>query len=250
MRCINSIIKYLRIVKNENDKKNYKKYYLLVICLIKLSLQVHAISSFNQNLPILELPAESSSSYFVLLFSGDGGWKPIDQSIAQNLNNKKVPVVALNIMKYLWNEKTPLQIAKDLEKLIDTYLRKWNKKSVVIVGYSMGAEVLPFALNQTNIYYLDKIQNLILIAPSQKTIFKIKLMNYISDGNEGQEVFPEIKKLKIGKMYCICDDKKYSLCQLNLNGIMENSILRGGHHFDGDYSALNKLINQNLNLDQ
>jgi Type IV secretory pathway, VirJ component len=229
-------------------KNNDINYILVTICLILFSLNIHASASNLQNLPILEFPAESNSSYFVLLFSGDGGWKPIDQSISKNLQNKKVPVVALNIMKYLWNEKTPLQIAKDLEKLIDTYLRKWNKKNVVIMGYSMGAEVLPFALNQTNIYYLSKIQNLILIAPSQRTIFKIKLMNYISDDNTGKEVFPEIKKLKLSKMYCICDDKKYSLCQLNLNGIMEYAILRGGHHFDGDYSALNKLINQNLNL--
>jgi type IV secretory pathway VirJ component len=203
----------------------------------------------RNNLPILEFPVESNQDYFVLLFTGDGGWKSIDQSITSNLNVKKVPVVALNIMKYLWNEKKPLQVAKDLELLIDSYLRKWNKQHVVVIGYSLGAEILPFTLNLTNIYYLAKIKDLILIAPSQRTSFKIKVKNYIVDDNEGQEVLPELRKLKLTNKYCICDDKKYSLCMLGIDGIMEYSVLRGGHHFDGDFRPLNNLINKRLNLD-
>lgn len=231
------------------DKKPVWLLALMVILILYVQ-DVKAYSSDARNvLPILEFPVESTQNYFVLLFSGDGGWKTIDQSITANLKEKKVPVVALNIMKYLWSEKRPLQIAKDLELLIDTYLKKWNKQNVVIIGYSMGAEVLPFALNLTNIYYLAKVKDLILIAPSQRTLFKIKMKNYIVDDNEGQEVFPEIRRLKLSNKYCICDDKKYSLCNLGLDGMMEYSVLRGGHHFDGDFRPLNKLISNRLNLE-
>ena len=112
----------------------------------------------------------------------------------------------------------------------------------------MGAEVLPFVLNQTNVFYINKIKDLILIAPAQKAIFKIKMKNYLVDSNEGQEVLPELKKLKITRKYCICDDNKYSLCKKELNGTIEYDVLKGGHHFDGDYSALNVLLNKRLSL--
>jgi len=229
---------------------NLRKTIFFFVAIVGLNFNTRLFASaLHNNLPILEFPATSSSNYFVLLFSGDGGWKTIDQSITANLNSKKVPVVALNMMKYLWSEKKPLQIAKDMEGLIDTYLKKWNKQYVVIIGYSMGAEVLPFALNVTNIYYLSKIKDLILIAPAQKAMFKIKVKNYLLDSNEGQEVLPEIRKLKVLDKYCICDDKKYSLCKANIEGIIEYTILSGGHHFDGDFKTLNKLVNKRLNLE-
>jgi len=230
-------------------RKRFICLFVVITFLVIFSREVSATSIIGQNLPILEFPVESNQSYFVLLFSGDGGWKTIDQSITKNLNGKRVPVVALNIMKYLWSEKSPLQIAKDLEGLVDKYLKKWNKKNVVIIGYSMGAEVLPFALNLTNSYYLARVKDLVLIAPSQRTLFKIKIKNYLTDDNEGTEVLPEIKKLKISNKYCICDDKKYSICKLNLEGVIEYLILSGGHHFDGDYGHLNKLISKRLNLE-
>lgn len=220
---------------------------------ISMFCMVQSMNTFGLDarisLPVLEFPVESSQNYFVLLLSGDGGWKTIDQSITKNLNAKRVSVVALNVMKYLWNEKKPLQIAKDLELLIDSYLKKWNKQNVVIIGYSMGAEVLPFALNVTNIYYINKIKDLILVAPSQRALFKIKVKNYLVDENVGQEILPEIKKLKVSSKYCICDDNKYSLCLFDLNDVIEFTVLKGGHHFDGDFGALNKLISNRLKLE-
>jgi len=208
-----------------------------------------AASRVHNDLPILEFPSEGTQDYFVVLFSGDGGWKSIDQSIVNNLNSRKIPVVALNLMKYLWSEKSPLQIAKDLEWIIDTYSKKWNKSNVIIIGYSLGADVLPFTVNCLNSYYLPKIKDLVLIAPSQKTIFKIKLKNYLVDDESGKELIPELKKLKIKNVYCICDDKKSSICKKGIDGLVDYTVLTGGHHFDGDYTSLNLLINNRIKLD-
>jgi type IV secretory pathway VirJ component len=234
---------------NQRITISFKKYSIVIICITINSIFFTSYSYGQRSLPIMEFPVESNQKYFVLFFSGDGGWKTIDKSLTTNLNDKQVPVLALNSMKYLWSEKTPLQIAKDMEFLIDRYLKKWNKQYVVIMGYSLGAEVLPFAINRLNQYYLPKIKDLILIAPSQRVLFKIKVKEYLIDNNEGLDVLPEIKKLKIATRYCICDDKKYSLCKQDLSGIIEYSVLTGGHHFDGDYSTLNKLLSKRLNLD-
>ena len=68
------------------------------------------------------------------------------QSVTRYLNSKNVSVLAINTQKYLWSEKEPVQIACDIESLIDSN-DKWGQKKVVLMGYSMGAEVLPFAVN-------------------------------------------------------------------------------------------------------
>jgi len=87
-----------------------------------------------------------------------------------------------------------------------------------------------------------------LIAPSQKATFKIKLKSYVVDDNSGMDLLPEIKKLNIKNVYCICDDNKNSLCRKGLDGIIDYTLLKGGHHFDGDFSLLNLLINNRIKL--
>jgi len=53
-------------------------------------------------------------------------------------------VVTLNSRKYFWNEKSPEVFADDIEKLSTYYLREWRKSSLIIVGYSFGADVAGF----------------------------------------------------------------------------------------------------------
>src|ERR1035437_7955669 len=108
---------------------NIRRDFICCIAIIGLFAMSLIAAPAHHNLPVLEFPVENGPNYFVILFSGDGGWKTIDQSMTNNLNAGKISVVALNMMKYLWTEKSPLQIAKDLEKLIDFYTKKWGKQS-------------------------------------------------------------------------------------------------------------------------
>jgi type IV secretory pathway VirJ component len=200
------------------------------------------------DLPLWEYPVSGHSDYFVILFSGDGGMKPIIEAITSYLNSKKIPIVVLNIQRYLWTEKKPSQIAADLEKLISFYSQKWTKQRAVIMGYSMGADILPFGINCIKPAFQPLIKDIVLIAPAQRTLFKIKLLSYVYDDNEGAEILPELKKIKNNNIYCICDDKKESLCNLPLTGIAPFTKLTGGHHFDGDYTTLTRLIGIHLSL--
>jgi type IV secretory pathway VirJ component len=96
---------------------------------------------------------------------------------------------------------------------------------------------------------IPKIKEAVFIAPAQKATFEVALTDYIYVGNVGKDILPEFKKLKTKNAFCICDDESNSICKQNLNGIIEYTVLKGGHHFDGDFTVLCKLIGKHIGLE-
>lgn len=217
---------------------------LPVIISILISLQ-----GFTQTtLPLVESPVTAKHNTMVIFFSGDGGWRELDQAVTAYLNSKNIPVVGVNTKKYLWEEKKPAEIADDIQTLIKKYGTLWKASNVVLLGYSMGAEILPHSVNELEPAYAEKIKDMILIAPAQNACYEIKLIFYAYDTNEGEPIIDQLKKLKIKNAYCICDDHKISLCKSGLDGVIDHTELTGGHHFDGDYDVLCDIIGKRLNL--
>ena len=165
------------------------------------------------------------------------------------MNVKKVSVVVLNTERYFWTKKNPAQLGHDLETIMTKYSGKWGKTKVVFIGYSMGAEVLPFAINhlgeKSKIQLLDNI----FIAPSQKAIFRLKPTDYLFEEKKGTDIYGELFKMKPQRSYIICDDHVLSLCRKNLEGISDHDFLGGGHHFLHHFKLLTGLIGKRLNLD-
>jgi type IV secretory pathway VirJ component len=203
----------------------------------------------TENMPLIENHSEGKSGYYVILLSGNGGWRDLDKSLTAYLNSKNVSVLGLNTKQYLLSEKKPEQIAFDLETLMDRYDIQWKHDKVVLIGYSMGAEILPFIVNRMNERYTKRIQNIILIGQWQKATFKVKLADYFYEVNEGEEIYPELLKVKHINTYIVCDDNEYALCLKPIDGIVDHDVLPGGHHFGGDYDSLSKLIGKRLKLE-
>jgi type IV secretory pathway VirJ component len=199
-------------------------------------------------LPLIECQSKESGNFYVIFLTGNGGWKELAQSVTQYLNSKNVSVVAINTKKYLWSEKNPEQIACDLESLIDQFSNKWGQTNVVLLGYSMGAEVIPFAVNRMEEKYRNKLSDIILIGPWQKATFKVNLLDYIMEVNKGEDIYSELLKMKNKMAYVICDDNDISICKKGLDGVIDHDLLAGGHHFGGDYASLSGLIGRRLNL--
>jgi type IV secretory pathway VirJ component len=203
----------------------------------------------TKNIPIIESKSNGNSDYYVIFLTGNGGWRKLAQSVTHYLNSKNISVLAINTKKYLWSEKEPAQIACDLEILIDQYNSKWGQKKVVFIGYSMGAEVLPFAIDYMEDKYIHILSDLILISPWQKATFKVKLRDYFFEVNKGTDIYAELLKMKTKKVYVICDDNEFSICHKDLEKVIDHDFLGGGHHFGSDYPALSKLIGKRLNLE-
>jgi type IV secretory pathway VirJ component len=233
------------------------KYILLLFCKVLLISGICSHSSLiaqnvqpTRKLPIIESKSTGNNNYYVIFLTGNGGWKSLVQSVTHYLNLKNVSVLAINTKKYLWSEKEPAQIACDLETLMDKYNNIWGEKKVVFIGYSMGAEILPFAIDCMEDRYIHDLMDLILIGPWQKATFKVKLRDYLFEVNKGADIYTELLKLKTEKAYVICDDNEFSICHRDLEGVIEHDFLGGGHHFGGDYITLSKLISKRLNLSE
>jgi type IV secretory pathway VirJ component len=226
----------------------FSEVFLIIIICLHSSLYSQELHP-TRKIPLLEFKSAGTIDYYVIFLTGNGGYRNLAHSLTNYLNSKKISVLAINTKKYLWAKKPPAQIALDLETLLERYNEKWGLNRVVLIGYSMGAEVIPFAVNCMEEKYKDELSNIILIGPWQKATFKINLLDFFFEINKGADIYSELLKMKTKKACVICDDNKISICQKDLEGIIDHYFLKGGHHFGGDYMTLSKLIGRRLKLE-
>jgi len=194
------------------------------------------------DLPVVEVPASPGavqSDEFALIMSGDGGWAGIDQDIAAALTATGIPVVGLDSLRYYWTARTPEGLAADTDKLIRYYLAHLGKKRVLLVGYSQGADVLPFAVNRLPPAARSSVALVAILGMSEHALFEFHVSSWISDSKSGPATLPEVDRISGIPVLCIYGaDEKDSLCpELDPNKIIIVKV-KGGHHFDGDYAGL------------
>ena len=194
------------------------------------------------DLPVVEVPARPGvpqSDEFAIIMSGDGGWAGIDQDIAAALTATGIPVVGLDSLRYYWSPRTPQGLAADTDKLIRYYLAHYGKKRVLLIGYSQGADVLPFAVNRLPAATRASVALAAILGMSEHALFEFHVSSWISDSNSGPATLPEVDRIVGIPVLCIYGaDEKDSLCpKLDPKKIKVVEV-KGGHHFDGDYSAL------------
>lgn len=205
------------------------------------------VESEVKDLPLVEvLPQGTANDLLAVIISGDGGWASIDRQIGDEFAGKGVAVVGLNALKYFWTRKTPEEASADLNRIIRFYLNKWNKSSAILVGYSRGADVLPFMANRLSAETLNKVNLVALLAPERMVDFQFHLTDWLGGSHKtDMPTLPEVQKLKGVKILCFCgSDEKESLC-LDLDSTLaRTTMLKGGHHFDGDYKSIGENILQ------
>jgi len=190
------------------------------------------------DLPIVEVPATGGGNRFAVLLSGDGGWAGIDKSLGTAFAAQGVPVAGFDSLRYFWSARTPDGLAADLDRVIRYYAARWGRTEVLLVGYSQGADVLPFALNRLPESTRARVRLTALLGPGQKASFEFHLTNWIGPGGD-LPIAPEALKLSAANTLCIFGlDEKDSLCPELVPDHAQAMPLAGGHHFGGEYGAL------------
>jgi type IV secretory pathway VirJ component len=198
------------------------------------------------DLPLVEVPAKggATSGLMAVVISGDGGWAGLDREVAGALSMKGIPVVGVNSLQYFWSARTPEGTAKDLERILRHYMAAWKRQEVMLIGYSLGADVLPFAASRLPADVLGKVKVIALLGPSTKATFEFHVTDWLGGSSEGLPVLPEVKKLG-GRPPILClhgSKESDSLCP-SLTAAQGRSVeLPGAHHFGGDYEAVANLI--------
>jgi type IV secretory pathway VirJ component len=200
------------------------------------------------DLPVVEIPAQPNaaaprSDTFAIIMSGDGGWAGLDQDVAAALSAKGIPVVGLDSLRYYWTARTPEGLAADTDRMIRYYLAHFGKQRVLLIGYSQGADVLPFAVNRLPEATRARVALAAVMGMSEHALFEFHLTSWVSDSDSGPATLPEINRITGIPVLCVYGaEENDSLCP-KLDPKKFNIVkLKGGHHFDGDYASLAQQI--------
>lgn len=198
------------------------------------------------DLPVVEVEAASGSvaaDSFAVLISGDGGWAGIDKQVAGLLADRGVPTAGIDSLRYFWTPRTPAGLAQDIDRIVRYYAFHWKKKHALLVGYSQGADVLPFAVNRLPAATRSLIRLTTLIGVSDMAAFEFHVTNWIGADSGGLPVKPEIDKLSSADTLCVYgDDDQDSICPRVSPQHARIVKLPGGHHFGGNYMPLAQLV--------
>jgi type IV secretory pathway VirJ component len=193
------------------------------------------------SLPLVELPAVPRGPLLAIIFSGDGGWRDIDKTIAQKLCADGVSVIGWDSLRYFWSRKSPEQIANDLSLVIDTYTARWGASKVALVGYSFGAGVLPFAYDRLAREAKERVVQLSLLGLASTTDFEISIAGWLgaAASKDAAPTEPALALIDPTMIQCFYgEDESDSACSALARKKAEIIRAGPGHHFGGDYDAL------------
>ena len=204
-------------------------------------------------LPVIEVPAQAGqpeSDVFALLISGDGGWAGLDQEVAGALTARGIPVVGLDSLRYFWAARTPDSTAADTDRILRYYLAQWHKQRVLLVGYSQGADVLPFIINRLPAATREKVAVGVVMGLSAHAVFEFHMGNWVSDvSSSGLPTLPEMQRAGDTPLLCIYGTGETDTLCPQLDPTRVHVVqLPGGHHFNGDYQRLAQEILVAANL--
>jgi type IV secretory pathway VirJ component len=199
------------------------------------------------DLPVIEVEAASAAGApadtFAVLVSGDGGWAGIDKELAAHLAGAGMPVVGIDSLRYFWTERTPESFAADLERIIRHYRQKLERPRVLLIGYSQGADVLPFALNRLPAATRNDLALVALLGLAERAQFEFHLTSWVGSTGGGLPTRPEVARLQAvpsnPPLLCVWGEEDEDAICGSLSGPKLTTLkMPGGHHFDGDYEGL------------
>jgi type IV secretory pathway VirJ component len=199
-----------------------------------------------RDIPLIELPAAKASDRFAIMLTGDGGWRRIDSKVTDKLRGDGIPIVGFIASTYFRTERTPEESACALERAIRTYKLRWHKEKVILIGYSRGADALPFMINRLPGEVRASIQLIALLGLEPSIDFKYDppwtLAHYFRREKQFA-VLPETLKLRGLNVLCIYGEKEKDTLCTHLDP-SQFKIVRepGKHHFAGRYSDVSDAI--------
>ncbi|AUT61437.1 virulence factor family protein [Paraburkholderia terrae] len=197
------------------------------------------------DLPLIELPAAHPTGMMAIVISGDGGWRDLDKTIAEELQKDGVSVIGWDSLRYFWSERSPQQTSNDLARVLKTYTTRWHADHVALIGYSFGADVMPFAYNRLPDAVRAKVSLISLLGFAPSADFQIRVTGWLGmpASDKALQVQPEFARLPPKIVQCFYGEhEEDTLCPTLTKTGVEVIRTSGDHHFGHDYAALEKRI--------
>jgi type IV secretory pathway VirJ component len=215
-----------------------KLFFLVPLSIIIIS------KAFTQDFPANEWSATTHDKPLIFYISGDGGFNKFSNGLCDGFNKKGYDVFSLNAKSYFYDKKTPEQTTSDINNYLTQKLNGRINQQIIFIGYSFGADVMPFILDRLPKKTIDKVKVSFLMAPSESTDFEIHWSDIFGGNSKrSMDVVNEINKLGNAKLVILSgsDDGNVDLRKVTLKKYT-HEVLPGGHHFDGDIDEVVRVI--------
>ncbi len=194
----------------------------------------------RSTLPVLPYKGRDANKPLLLYISGDGGLHNyFSATLLEQCNQQGYSIVGFNAKMYFRSKKNPEQTAADAGAVAAQYLKAWNCNNLVLIGYSFGADVVPFIQRRWPPQLSRQVRHIILMSPSRSTDFQTHVLEWTGlVKTHGLSVPAEINKLTLPTTLIFGTDEKtfplQSLTAKNLKVVK----LPGGHHYRWDINAV------------
>jgi type IV secretory pathway VirJ component len=210
-------------------------------------------------------PPPGRDAVVAIFYSGDGGWRDLDQSLGKIIAAHGIPVMGVSLLQYYWRERSADDSAADLDALVARTLAQGGKKRVWLIGFSFGADVLPSIVGRMSPEGRACIAQIVMLSPSEDVNFEIEMEGYMREGwwkTHTQDLFqwlnpvrhyeamPPLEALD-GHPPVVCyygvKDKAGTICaDPRLPSWVKVYEKSGDHHFDYNYEGLARQMIEDL----
>jgi type IV secretory pathway VirJ component len=197
------------------------------------------------DLPLVEVPVKNATrDLFAVLATGDGGWSGIDVELSRLLQAKGIPVVGLNSPRYLWQRKTPDEVGRDLHRIVDHYAEAWHLGRWIVIGYSRGAEMVPFMVSRLPAEDRARTLEVAMLGATHLAELEFHAADLVESAEHGDlPMIPEVEKLRGLPMLCVYGTEEPATLCTDLPPTLATPLkLQGGHHFGQHYDAIVEAI--------
>ncbi len=192
---------------------------------------------------VFDLPSALPARSIAIIYSGDGGWQDLDKTIGEWMATQDIHAVGVSTIKAFWKAREPKQVARDIESLIAD-ADPTGTLPVMLIGYSFGADMLPFAWPELDAKTQARIRLLVLLAPEKATEFHVSVEGWLGIKGGTHSVVDAMKALPPGPVLCVfgIEEIDDTPCKPETLPGMEIVHTPGEHHFDEDYPKLGQTI--------
>jgi type IV secretory pathway VirJ component len=187
------------------------------------------------DLPTIEVPAAGGGRVLAVLMTGDGGWAVADRGLSRALAARGVPVVGLDAPRYLARGRAPDEVGHDLALILDHYLAAWGAERAVVVGYSRGADIVPFMVARLSPALRRRVALVVLLGPSESVGFRFHVVDLVANVRRSGDlsVRAEIQRLRGTPVLCIYGRSDRDAICPSLDTTLARPVLRDGGHAVG-----------------
>lgn len=201
-----------------------------------------ALGCSRNELPLVSVPAkEPGALYVALIISGDGGWAHIDKELAAYLGRAGIPTLGLDSLRYFWFARSRAEVTKALTEMLHRADGEWPERRFVLIGFSRGANVLPFMLEHLPSPLRNRVARVALLSPAARTELEFHIRNWWSDTQsaDAYPLTPAIESLHDLDVLCLYGKQDgEALCPRLPRGVAKVIEFPGGHHLDAEYGKI------------